>query len=167
MPVVIAGVGNELAGDDGIGIAAVRALRERPDLPAGVELLEIGTLGPAALSSIEPEDVVVFLDAVRAESPPGTISCFDLAEMPLPASAPISVHDLGLLHLLADAKLLGRPLRGILVGVEPGRIAPLERRLSTEVAEALPRLVDRVILEVRRLLEQGHQRPSSDSTARR
>jgi len=155
MRVVIAGIGNELAGDDGVGIAALRALRERPDLPAGVELLEIGTLGPAALPSIGPDDIVVFLDAVRAGRPPGTINCFDLAEISLPAAAPLSVHDLGLPHLLADARLMGRPLRGILVGVEPARIAPFNRNLSVEAAEALPRFLDRVILEVQRMQDGG------------
>ena len=109
MPVVIVGVGNELAGDDGIGIAALRALRERPDLPAGVELLEIGTLGLAALSAIEPQAVVV----------------------------------------------------------EPARIEPLERNLSPEAAGALPRLLDRVILEVRRLLDPSPPGSAGESTARR
>ncbi|MFH1278243.1 MAG: hydrogenase maturation protease [Candidatus Eisenbacteria bacterium] len=63
--VVILGAGNTLAADDGVGVRAVQGLLADPDLPEGVRVFEIGTMGPDALALLNEGEVVVILDAVR------------------------------------------------------------------------------------------------------
>ncbi len=153
--VVIVGVGNILAVDDGVGVHAVRQLMKRRDLPAGVRLVEIGTLGPDALGLMPESGAVVILDAVRRDEVPGSIYRIALEDLGRPTRVPLSVHNLGVGHLVAEARLLGRDLRGVLLGVEPARLDPPGTRLSAPVAAALPRLVETAIEEARYLLG-GH-----------
>lgn len=150
-PVVILGAGNLLAADDGVGIHAARALAARDDLPESVRVLDVGTIGPDALALIGVDEAVVILDAVRAGDPPGTLHRLALDAVQAPVAAPLSVHDLGIAHLLAEARLLGRPLRGTLLGVEPARIEMMVASLSAPVAAALPALVAAALREARRL----------------
>lgn len=118
----------------------------------GVRVLEAGTLGVDILALLEPDEAVVILDAVRGEGPPGSLYRIDLGDLPAPDRPPVSVHDLGILHLLEHARLLSRPLRGVLLGLEPQYIGPRVEELSPPVAAALPSLVEAAREEARRLL---------------
>ena len=149
--VVIIGVGNILAGDDGVGSRTAQLL-ENTARPAGVRVLDLGTLGPGALAYLDAHEAVVFMDAVRGGGPPGTLYRIDLDELPEPTHAVLSVHDLGVHELLREARLLQRPLRGVLLGVEPACITPGEQLLSPAVAAAVPLLRDAALAEARRLL---------------
>lgn len=153
--VVIIGVGNVLAGDDGVGALAAQSLQEDPGLPAGARVLDLGTLGPGALAYLHADEAVVLMDALHGDGPPGTLYRLDLEDLPGPTQVALSVHDLGVHELLQEARLLARPLRGVLLGVEPARIVPGEQRLSPAVAEALPQLRDAALAEARRLLLGG------------
>ncbi|MFO7767837.1 MAG: hydrogenase maturation protease [bacterium] len=137
------GVGAQDDGDDERvpGGAAARTVR----------LLEAGTLGVDVLALLEPGEAVVILDAVRGDGPPGTLYRIDLGDLPPPDRPPVSVHDLGVLHLLEHARLLSRPLRGVLLGIEPQVIEPRVEELSPPVAAALPALVEAACTEARRL----------------
>ncbi|MFH1278242.1 MAG: hypothetical protein ABIK65_07680 [Candidatus Eisenbacteria bacterium] len=64
---------------------------------------------------------------------------------------PLSLHDLGIGELLREARLLGRPIRGFLLGVEPARLEPPGDELSPAVAAALPGLMEAALREARRL----------------
>lgn len=150
--VVIAGAGNLLAADDGVGAHVVRDWPERLALPTGVRLLEIGTAGPAALALLGEREAVVLVDAARGGGPPGSVYRIDLGEIGPPVAVPLSVHDLGVGELAREARLLGRPLRGVLLGVEPGRLAPPGAELSPAVAAVVPRVQEEALAEAERLL---------------
>jgi len=151
--VVIIGVGNLLAGDDGIGVRAAHLLAARDDLPDGVRVLDGGVVGMDLLVQIEVHEKVVLLDAVRTGASPGELHRIPLEDVPKTVFPEVSVHELGVGHLLFVARTLGRPLRGTLVGVEPGRIDPFTAELSPAVAPVLPELAEAGLREARRLLE--------------
>jgi hydrogenase maturation protease len=153
--VLILGAGNPLAGDDGVGIRAIEALAAAGDLPHGIRLLDVGVLGIDILAWIQPDEPVVILDAVHGPGEPGTLYRLDLEEIEALAEPPLSVHDLGIAHALQAARLMGRPLRGTLVGVEPARVEPFTAALSPPVAAALPALQAAAIREAERLLGVG------------
>lgn len=151
--VVIAGIGNPLASDDGVGVRAIQDWPRALSLPPGVRLLELGTLGPSALNYFESDEAAVLLDAVRTGRLAGAIVRAELSTLEDPSEPPLTVHDLGLPSLLQDARLLGRPLAGVLLGVEPASLEP-GTALSPAVESALPRLRAQALTEARRLLDQ-------------
>lgn len=140
-PLVLA-LGNNLLGDDGVGIAAARRLKE--ELPAGVDVEETSTGGLDLLDYLEGRQRVLLLDAlVSGRHPPGTIleltrGDFEKGSLPSP-------HYAGLPDVLALAERLQIPLPGDLriLAMEVERPAELRTDLSPLVWQTLPRFVDR------------------------
>ena len=137
-PILIAGVGNLLLSDDGVGVHAVQELARNP-IP-GVEMLDLGTAVLHALPFLETAERVLVIDAARGCQPPGTLYLFQ-ADGSSEAKAFSSLHALGLREA---ARLLNsdRPAPSITVlGIEPASLA-YGLELSPAVRQALPRVVD-------------------------
>jgi hydrogenase 3 maturation protease len=143
--VAILGMGQELRGDDGAGIAVVRALQSA--LTNDEQLLMIEA-GPAPENCTGPlrrfaPDQVLFVDAAQMGHPPGTIEW-------------VSWQDMdgfgGSTHTLSP-KVLATYLSGelgcqvTLLGIQPAHNA-VDADLSPKVAEA----VDTVVLSLLRAL---------------
>ncbi len=148
--VLVAGLGNLLLRDDGVGVQAVRLLQEEP-LP-GVLLAEVGTQVLGALHLLEWADRVLALDALMAGGPPGTIyACreSDVAQEEVQAS----LHELGLRAALQFLPQERRP-EVFILGMEPACLEPgLE--LSPPVAAALPRFLQLARDSAARLRHRG------------
>lgn len=134
--ILVAGLGNLLLQDDGVGVHAVRALQN--GVPRGVRAVEVGTAVLDALHLVEWADRILAIDAMQAGGNPGTIYRFgveDVAE----AAVKTSLHEVDLLAALRFLTSGHRPEIAVL-GVEPEMIdAGLD--LSPSVQAALPRLV--------------------------
>lgn len=142
---VVAGVGSELRGDDGVGAAVVSAL---------------GALGTPALRVVvlsEPVELLelwdrathtaVVVDATRGAGPPGAVTVTELSATSGDAARPdwASTHVVGLGAVVRLARALGRcPEQVLLVGVE-GAGFGVGRGLSDAVADAVPLVVARVL----------------------
>ena len=134
--VAIAGVGNLLRSDDGVGIHAIQLLQQTPC--AGVDIVEVGTAALHAVGCLAPAWRVLLLDAVQAGEPPGTVYCFDPdSRCRNPQS--LSVHALGVLEAFALLSPERQP-RFTVLGVEPGSL-DYGLTLTPPVTAALPRLV--------------------------
>ncbi|MBC7247184.1 MAG: HyaD/HybD family hydrogenase maturation endopeptidase [Actinobacteria bacterium] len=134
---LVIGLGNELHGDDGVGVHAVRRLRGR--LPADVELVEGGVLGLDLLPYLEGRRKVVFIDGIDAGEEPGAVFRFPALEAPRGGTAPpVSVHDLGFYELIGAAQLLEQCPEDIIVIAVQVKDMTLGRGLSEEVEAALP-----------------------------
>ncbi|QOJ78771.1 hydrogenase maturation protease [Infirmifilum lucidum] len=134
--VVLVGLGNTLRGDDGVGVFIARRLAKR-----GLKD-KVVVAGPnpeffvREIASREPE-LVVFLDAVDAGLPPGSV-----VVAPIPGGEarvpPLSTHAIPL-SLLVEA--LG--VRAYLLGVQVedtelgSRMSPRVRRAGESLAEKL------------------------------
>ncbi len=74
MPILVAGVGNVLRGDDGFGIRALAAFREHPSA-AGVDCLETGIGGMHLVQELmRGYDAVMLFDAVDRGDAPGRVT---------------------------------------------------------------------------------------------
>jgi hydrogenase maturation protease len=148
--VLIVGVGNPLARDEGAGIAAVARLREGP-LPPGVRVIDAGTDLLAALPEMAKADRALLVDAVRAGGPPGTIYRLTLDELLEKAKAEAawrSAHDLSVVSAVRLARDAGIALPPtVVLGVEPGEVA-LGEGLTPAVEAALGPLVEKILAEV-------------------
>lgn len=142
---LIVGIGNELLGDEGLGVHLVRSLLyERESLPAEVQLLEAGTALLDVLEEMAGYPRVLLVDAVRAGREPGTLYRWEVvsdAIRQIEHLPPTSMHDWNLIDTLLAAEMLGLlPKRITLFGVEPESTEP-GTELSPRVARAAERLI--------------------------
>lgn len=134
--ILIAGIGNLLLRDDGVGVHAVRALRSQ--VPPGVVVAEIGTAILHSLHLLETAEKILVIDAMQAGGAPGTIYAGrveDLEETP----AAVSMHQIGLTSAFRFLQNHRQP-KIVVLGVEPERIE-YGMELTPAVAAVLPRVV--------------------------
>lgn len=119
---VVLGIGNVLLSDEGVGVHAVRYLQAKHfDLP-GVEFVDGGTLSFGLAGAIEDAHCLIVIDAAEFSGTPGQVRVFVDEEMDrfLGSHARRSVHEVGLIDLMAIARLSGRlPERRAIIGVQP------------------------------------------------
>jgi hydrogenase maturation protease len=149
----VIGIGNVLAGDDGIGIALAAALADG-GLPAGASVRQAAGDPLAVVEELAAGHRVLLLDACRGGGAPGATTWLRLDEPGWPeVAAPYSLHGLDLPAAFRLARVLGLPLdRAWLMGVEPCDTRE-GQALSPALADALPGLVEDVRRAVRRMLD--------------
>lgn len=129
--VIVAGVGNVLHQDDGFGVAVVQALSRAGDLPACVELLDIGIGGMALIQSLEqPCSLLLIVDAFARGGTPGTL--YQL-EPQIPDLDALSLHERR--DYLADTHY-ATPMRALAFARSIGRLPATVRILGCEPVEA-------------------------------
>jgi hydrogenase maturation protease len=136
---LIAGLGNSLLRDDGIGVHAIRELIKAP--PAGALLLEVGTDVFSAVSWLESVSHVLVIDAMDAGGAPGTLyrcATEDVQVNPLW----VSLHELGLLSVLEFVPKSNWPEITVL-GVQPA-VIDYGLELSPVLEASLPSVVEAV-----------------------
>ena len=146
---LIAGLGNELLMDDGIGVLAARQLAAAP--PAETTVVEIGTDFLSAVSYMESHEIVLAIDAMDAQGPPGTLYEGTLDEID-PIQGNVSLHELGLKAMLNFIEPPKRP-RIYVLGIQPGQIA-YGMELSSLLQEKLPFVVSAARVIADRLLQR-------------
>jgi hydrogenase maturation protease len=142
---LVIGVGNELRGDDGVGVRVARRLR-RAALE-GVRIIEV----PDPVELIDTwagaEDVIV-VDAMRTGAHAGSIAEAHVGVDSGPGAAPPpavhSSHGFGVAAAIALARALGRlPPRLVVYGIEAVTFAH-GAPMSPRVAAAADALADRL-----------------------
>ncbi|MGZ6142042.1 MAG: hydrogenase maturation protease [Myxococcales bacterium] len=137
-PLLVLGLGNLLARDDGLGVAALALLARRWRAPEGVRLLDGGTQGLQLWPWIDAADRLILVDAVRIEEPAGT-----LVRLEGPDEVLHCVADRLGLQDAPDARM---PASLVLLGIVPEQIdLGLDR--SPTVETSLPALVDLIVAE--------------------
>ncbi|MFD9336830.1 hydrogenase maturation protease [Streptomyces sp. NPDC060028] len=152
---LIAGIGNVFLGDDGFGVAAVRALSDHR-LPRGVEAVDFGVRGVhLAYQLLDGYDTLVLLDATARGGAPGTLYLIEADDDHAPGGAGPAVLDghhmspdtvLALLGTLCAGTGSTPPRRTLVVGCEPALIDE-GIGLSGPVTAAVPQAV-RLVLEL-------------------
>lgn len=136
MRILVAGVGNLLMSDDGIGIHAIQELQQSP-IP-GVTMVEIGTAILHGLAFVESADRVLVIDAAKGGQEPGTIYQFDPTGA-TEGKAVSSIHALGLREAVRFLSSWTPPHITV-IGVEP-LVVGYGMDLSAPVRAALPQVV--------------------------
>lgn len=147
--ILIIGIGNIFRGDDAVGLAAAGLLREM-QFP-GVRVLEVDGDMTRLLDEWQGAEKVLVIDAVTSKSPAGAIFRFDAHEQPLPQkmfATCCSCHAFGVAQQIEIARSLHQlPSCLIVYGVE-GQDFTLGAKLSPEVQEVLPRLLEQIQREL-------------------
>ena len=106
--VLVAGVGNVFLSDDGFGVEVARRLAGR-DLPAGVEVADIGIRGMhLAYRLLDGYRALVLVDTVRQGHPPGTLYLLEHdLDGPADEAARFDAHGMEPGAVLLDARPAG------------------------------------------------------------
>ena len=150
---LVLGLGNLLCGDDGLGAAAVARLERDYEAPDEALVLDGGTLGLSLLPYLEDTEDAILIDAIRDDAPTGALVRLAGDDVGPAVLHRLSPHQVGVADLLDGARLHDRyPRRLVLLGLVPLTLG-LGVERSAQVEAKLPRLVDAVVAEARRM---GH-----------
>jgi hydrogenase maturation protease len=152
MKILILGLGNELLGDDAVGILVARVLKEK--LKDKADVVESSLSGMALLDLLVGYERAILIDAVKTgRTPPGTIA--ELSPADLGAVAAPSPHYAGLPELIATAQALHLdfPKEIKIFAIEVEDPHTIGRGLSHTVAQALGKLIPQVERQVTQWLK--------------
>ena len=144
---LVIGIGNAYRSDDAAGLVAVQRLKEKAFICCRV--LEHTGEGAALMELWKGADRVRLIDAVRSGAAPGTVTRFDAALRPLPASMfRDSTHAFSLAEAVELSRALNQlPRQLIIYGVEGQTFEP-GTNLSPAIEFAMRNLVEQVLQEL-------------------
>lgn len=120
MSIALIGLGNILLKDEGVGVHAANAIKQRYTFSPYVEIVDGGTMGLDLLPLFEGREKVIIIDAVDFGKEPGHIGMIRDNDIPSVLDSKFSVHHIGLSDVLSAAKLLEmQPSEICLIGVQP------------------------------------------------
>lgn len=143
MRTLVLGLGNEILGDDSVGLRVVRALRTALPAITSVEVGEDTHGGLRLMERMIGYERAIIVDAIQTGSPPGTLHWLSPDGISTQRSA--STHDVN----LPTALSLGRQASALLpidanihiLAIEVARVDQFSEELSREVELAVPRAV--------------------------
>jgi hydrogenase maturation protease len=145
MKTLILGLGNDLLGDDAVGILAARELAVRLEGRTDVDVVESPLHGVALLEHFIGYDRAIIIDAIRTGTrPPGSIIEIDPDDLKPAKSA--SPHYAGIPELFAIAKELELefPKEVRIIAIEVEDPYTIGGEMTEKVRLALPELLRRV-----------------------
>jgi hydrogenase maturation protease len=150
--VTILGVGNILLGDEGVGVRVVEHLDQRYHFPDNVQILDGGVLGMRLMGVIGSTDILIVVDAVKNQQPPGTLYRLADEQVPRRVLAKQSMHQLDLPEVLALCSAIDKsPHTVVVVGIEPEQISCVNVELTPAIAAKLEDLAGMVLTELEHL----------------
>jgi hydrogenase maturation protease len=157
--VLVIGVGNDLRGDDGAGLAVARAVRSHVDRAerSSLTVRELGGDPAALLDAWRGHDAVIVVDTMRSGAAPGTILRVDARRDALPRrrGQAASTHGIGLEETIELARALDQlPGALIIYAVEGARFGT-GTGLSAQVEAAVPGVAQTVLGECQTLWMSG------------
>jgi hydrogenase maturation protease len=147
--VIVAGIGNLLLTDEGVGVRVVQALQARAEEFPEVEFLDLGAAGMALLHVLAGRRKAVIVDCAFMGETPGTIRRFTPEEArSVKRLTGFSLHEGDLLQVLELARALGQaPDEIVVLGIQPADVSPgceLSSVLQAKLEECVRRVVEEV-----------------------
>ena len=118
--IVVVGVGQELRGDDAVGVYLARAIKSSPNLRSIVKVIDAGPAPEnitGLLRRLHPELVMIF-DAAQMDEIPGSVCWLDWERV----SSPLTTSHTLPLDIFADYLKSELDCEVILIGIQPSNI---------------------------------------------
>jgi hydrogenase maturation protease len=156
---LIAGIGNILLGDDGVGPYALRLLESQYDFDDDVALADLGTPALDLTHQIVGLHALILIDSVTGDKEPGNIVLYRKEDILKIAPAQrMDPHSPALSECLMTADMLGKsPEHVLLVGIVGECYEPGEP-LSPSVKQAIEPAIEAVLHELQRLGYPFHRK---------
>lgn len=151
--VLVAGIGNVLLGDDGVGPFVAQWLSECYTFQEGVAVEDLGTPALDFIDHIAGLDLLIVIDSVENDHPPGTVMVYRKQELMRNASlVRMDTHSPALTESLVAAEVFFgvSPREVLLIGVT-GESYEANCELSPSVGRAVPGVVTAVLGELARV----------------
>jgi len=132
--IIIAGVGNRLLGDEGLGLHIIDNLSQIP-MPTNVNIIDCGCDLLSLIPYLNEPQKIIVIDAIRAGGKPGKIYRFDYSKLQITQAQMQSVHQVGptdALGLLRQVYPTLSKCEIVIIGIEPKAI-----ELGTELSEKI------------------------------
>jgi len=149
--ITILGVGNILLTDEGVGVRVVEHLNRYYLFGDNVRLVDGGVLGVGLMGVVSDCDVLIVVDAVQNQNPPGTLYRLEGEQVPRRVLAKQSMHQLDLPEVLALCEAIDVFPQVVVLGVEPQDISTMDVILTPAIAAKLEPLAGMVLAELDRL----------------
>lgn len=143
---LILGLGNVIMGDEGVGVAVVRALQEH-SLPQNIECVDGGTGGFALLGILQSADRIILIDAAADGNPEGTVTR-TTPRFSRDYPPTLTAHDIGVKDLLDVFYIQGGGPEVVLYAITIDPRQPIRMSLSDRIQAAADCAVDRILAEV-------------------
>ena len=144
--IAVLGIGNILLKDDGVGVRAVEELiSQYGETYQGIHFVDGGTSILDLLHIFTDNEKIIVVDSLKGGHMPGSIYRITPEEMGGFVKGNTSLHDVQVLDMVRNAKLLGHNPEVIIVGIEPLEIT-YEMELSPLIEGRLPEL-KRIVAE--------------------
>jgi len=152
MKILVLGLGNDLYGDDGVGLHAVRQLKKEleaenkfdPDINT-IDFLECSLSGLALLDVVLGYDALVIVDTIQKPDPvTGSIHLLNGSELrDIPGPSP---HYVSVPQTIEIGRRLGLKVPAIvkIIAVEAKNIYNLGEGLSEEMKRCIPNILENI-----------------------
>lgn len=149
--IIVLGLGNVLAGDDGFGSHAIRFLNENYDFPENCSVFDGGTQGQLLYGIVEEADRLLLADAANLGGKPGELIVAKNEEIPKWLTAgKLDAHQASFAEVLALAEITGvAPGEICLVGFQPLDMT-FGNPLSSKALAALPLAIDMIFQQLKK-----------------
>ena len=140
--ILILGIGNILMGDEGVGVHTIKAL-EQNSFFEKIDLLDGGTGGFHLMAYFQEYQNIIMIDATMDKKQAGTVSVIEpkfASDFPKSLSA----HDIGLKDMIESITILGKLPKIYLITVTIVSIQSMQMELSTDVKNAIPKVIDKI-----------------------
>jgi hydrogenase maturation protease len=137
--ILIAGFGDKLRGDDGLGNFVIEELK-KIKLPENVEIEDFGTNVFSLIDRLDKYKKIIIVDAIKKNGNPGKV--YKLRLDKIKKEKLISLHEIKVdkIILLKAEKLSNI----IFIGCEPKNL-DFKLGLSKEVRKAIPKIINLII----------------------
>lgn len=143
MRTLVLGLGNDILGDDSIGLRVARRVAQRLPPSSGVTVSEDERGGLGLAEQLGGFERVLLVDAILTGAPPGTLHMLDIHSVPTQRTA--TAHGINLRMALELGRRSGLALPAeeaiVILGVEAAEVMTFSEHLTPEVEQAIPRAV--------------------------
>jgi len=152
MKTIILGVGNQILGDDGVGVQVSNELKKYVKAP-NITIDEAITGGMNLLEMILDFDKAIIIDAVKTEKGKnGDVKKISLEDFSTLHSC--NPHDISLFEAIKMAKKMGQekiPKEIIIIGILMEKIpCEFSEKLSPEIQDAVPKAITLILKEIKK-----------------
>jgi len=161
--ILVLGVGNILFTDEGVGVRAVEKLIEDYEFSDNVELMDGGTLGTRLMDPIMNCDLLIVVDAVLGDGPPGSIYRLTGDDLRKSIAFKNSMHQTDLVDTLIYCELAGHRPDAVVVGIEPYDYRTMSVEVSEVSRQRMPEIAEKVLEEIAKA--GGSYKPKENQAA--